>query len=233
VTPLLAAFVLGLAGSMHCVMMCGPLVVAARAGLGPHGFIFQAARIATYGALGVVAGLVGETLSFAGLARWAAIGAGLVVLMAAIGRVVPVSIGGRSQLPWLVSGMAAAGRLRTRHPFAAAAAMGGLNGLLPCGLVYVGLAGAVGMADLSSGAGFMLLFGLGTVPALAVVWSASAVLPTLTAPRRLAGLVPILVAVVGLVLIARGVHVPAGAAPASPTDSAAVTPAARSHQHLP
>jgi hypothetical protein len=231
VTPFLAAFLLGLAGSVHCVMMCGPLVVAARVGLGSHGLVYHAARIATYAALGVVAGLVGEALSLAGLGRWAAIGAGVVVLMAAVGRVLPASIGGRWQLPWVVSGMTAAGQLRARYPIAAAATVGALNGLLPCGLVYVGLAGAIGMADLMSGAGFMLLFGLGTIPALAAVWSASAVLPAL-APRRLRLLVPIFIAVVGLVLIARGAQVPVAATTPS-SDPAAAASSATLHHHLP
>jgi sulfite exporter TauE/SafE len=225
VTPFVAAFVLGLAGSVHCVMMCGPLVVAARAGLGSHGFVYHSARIVTYGALGVIAGLAGEALSLAGLGRSAAIGAGVVVLLAAVSRMLPLSIGSRWHVPWVVSGMTVAGRLRTAHPFAAAAAVGALNGLLPCGLVYVGLAGAIGMADLWSGAAFMLLFGLGTLPALAAVWSASAVLPSL-APRRLSGLVPIFIAAVGLVLIARGVQIPAG-----PTTVSATAPSAAFPHH--
>jgi sulfite exporter TauE/SafE len=45
-------------------------------------------------------------------------------------------------------------------------AVGVLNGLLPCGAVYVALAGALGTAHPVSAAAFMAVFGLGTAPAL-------------------------------------------------------------------
>jgi sulfite exporter TauE/SafE len=41
-----------------------------------------------------------------------------------------------------------------------------LNGLLPCGLVYVAIAGAISSGDAISGMLFMILFGLGTFPAM-------------------------------------------------------------------
>jgi sulfite exporter TauE/SafE len=44
--------------------------------------------------------------------------------------------------------------------------IGILNGFLPCGLVYVALAGAIASGDAISGAAVMILFGLGTIPAM-------------------------------------------------------------------
>ena len=48
-------------------------------------------------------------------------------------------------------------------------AIGFLNGFLPCGLVYAAIAGAAASGSSFYGAGFMLVFGLGTIPALTAV----------------------------------------------------------------
>jgi sulfite exporter TauE/SafE len=44
--------------------------------------------------------------------------------------------------------------------------IGLLNGLLPCGLVYLALASAVAAGSAVNGAAFMAFFGLGTLPAM-------------------------------------------------------------------
>src|SRR5947209_7714986 len=62
------AFILGLAGSLHCAGMCGPLALALpAAGKGPWGFVlgraaYNLGRIITYCALGILFGLIGKTL---------------------------------------------------------------------------------------------------------------------------------------------------------------------------
>src|SRR5690606_37895287 len=43
---------------------------------------------------------------------------------------------------------------------------GAANGLLPCGMVYLAMAGPVVQPDLHNAAAYMLLFGMGTLPAL-------------------------------------------------------------------
>ena len=47
-------------------------------------------------------------------------------------------------------------------------AIGFLNGLLPCGMVYLAIAGATATGSLSGSIVFMAAFGLGTLP---VMWS--------------------------------------------------------------
>ena len=44
--------------------------------------------------------------------------------------------------------------------------IGILNGFLPCGLVYIAIAGAIAMGDVFLAALYMFLFGLGTSPAM-------------------------------------------------------------------
>jgi sulfite exporter TauE/SafE len=44
-----------------------------------------------------------------------------------------------------------------------------LNGLLPCGFVYIALAGAIAMKTLPLAMTYMALFGLGTLPMMLLV----------------------------------------------------------------
>ena len=78
-----------------------------------------------------------------------------------------------------------------------------LNGLLPCGLVYLALAGALVSGGAINGAAYMAAFGLGTAPALAsVMLLGSAIKPAFRARMRKA--VPYVIALTGLLLILRG-----------------------------
>jgi len=58
------------------------------------------------------------------------------------------------------------GALLKRSGYNSLFCIGILNGLLPCGLVYLGIAGAINTGSAVYGAGFMAAFGLGTVPAM-------------------------------------------------------------------
>ena len=96
---LLAAFFLGLAGSLHCAAMCGPLVLAVNAArrqdpASPRAdfaaetlstiFAYHGGRLVTYGILGAVSGLIGAAIVFAGFQRWISIAAGCLILLGAL-----------------------------------------------------------------------------------------------------------------------------------------------------
>jgi len=166
---LCAAFLLGLAGSLHCAVMCGPLVLAlaaARRGCGNpalNTLIYHGGRILLYVALGAVSGLAGAALAFAGLQRWISIAAGLTILLTIF---VPAErLFGVS--PALISLVKSRFSKLLRSPrLAAVALLGALNGLLPCGLVYVACAVAAASGGVAQGALTMLAFGLGSSPML-------------------------------------------------------------------
>lgn len=86
---LVAAFFLGLAGSLHCAAMCGPLLLAVNAAGGqkPGGILYNftchTGRLVTYSLLGAVSGLIGAAIVFAGLQRWLSIAAGSLILLGA------------------------------------------------------------------------------------------------------------------------------------------------------
>lgn len=162
------AFLLGLLGSLHCAGMCGPLMLALPAPRsGPRGLlvsrvVYNLGRLTTYAGLGAVFGLLGLSLALVGLQRWASLAAGAAILvgLAASSRFAlntPLARG----VGWLKAGFA---RLLGRRTLGSVLALGMLNGLLPCGLVYVACAGAVAVGGVIPGVEYMVVFGLGTVP---------------------------------------------------------------------
>ncbi|MEZ4904914.1 MAG: sulfite exporter TauE/SafE family protein [Spirosomataceae bacterium] len=84
--------------------------------------------------------------------------------------------------------------------------MGILNGLLPCGLVYMALISSVAMGNAGHGGVFMLVFGLGTLPAMSVVAFAKNLFP-ISLRHRVRRFMPAFVALVAIVLIVRGLEV--------------------------
>ena len=179
-TALLAgALVAGLIGSPHCVAMCGGF--AATCARTPRGAVaWHLGRLTSYSGLGALAALFGRTLPGP---PWvaAAVSAALLVWFAgALAGVLPeprLSIPGVSST---MSRLLAADAPSSRYLFGLA------NGLIPCGLVYAALALPVALASAPLGALAMLLFGLGTVPALATLAAGLArVLRNGLWPRRL------------------------------------------------
>ncbi len=159
--PLLGgAFLAGLTGSPHCVGMCGGFASAATAKGG--GLLWHAGRLTTYGALGALAGSFGSVLPGPGFVGTAVAGALLAWFALRLAGVVGAA-----------PGFAPAGFIRVASRFAArsgpvaAFTFGLLSGLLPCGLVYTAMALPVAAPSPAAGALVMVVFGLGTVPALA------------------------------------------------------------------
>jgi sulfite exporter TauE/SafE len=218
-TALVTGLIFGAAGSLHCVGMCGPLVLTMGRGLLrptrraqlQHALTYHTGRVLTYVGLGSVAGLIGETLSTWGFGRALAITAGLLLLLAAFGAVVPRRLRGWGATPAALATQACAmaGRWSRMHPVAGPALAGAANGLLPCGLVYSALLTAAAMGTAVSAVALMAGFGLGTIPALVGLSMAAA---SSGMRSRLRRLTPVLLALTAAMLFARGLA-PSSAAP--------------------
>lgn len=204
---LITAFVLGFAGSLHCAGMCGPIVLAMPA-VGPTvttqvagRLAYNGGRLVTYGMLGVIFGSFGQLLGMVGVQRWVSVGAGLVILAGLFAW--PVR-NGASLIGRPVSQLKRAlGKLLQRRTVGSQFLFGGLNGLLPCGLVYVACAAATATSSLLSGLQYMLLFGLGTVPMMFGLGIAGRFLHA-RLQGRVQRVIPVALAVMGVLLILRG-----------------------------
>lgn len=210
-------FGLGLAGSLHCVQMCGPIVLAwcipsnASGEAGSHlgqaagqGF-YHVGRIATYALLGALAGAFGQAIR--SLARWetaASLAAGLLLVLAGL------LMAGAVRRPQLVHITPAAGVTRraarwlhTPTPLGRLR-LGLLLGFLPCGFIYAALLQAMAPGNPIDGALTMAAFGLGTAgPLFAVGLGSGALAPWL---RRFGGqrLAAVSMLALGVFLILRG-----------------------------
>ena len=201
------ALALGLLGSLHCAAMCGPLMLALPVPPGgPARFvagriIYQLGRVATYCLLGVAAGLVGKSIFLAGLQRSLSIGLGVAILL---GFLISKKISLSAPVVRLIVVLKAAMSSQLqRRSLRSLALLGMLNGLLPCGLVYVAMAGAVSLGSLLDGIFYMAVFGLGTLPTMLGI-SLSGKLFPIALRRKLRGAIPAGVCLLAGLLILRG-----------------------------
>lgn len=199
-------FLLGLLGSLHCAGMCGPLAVAVSAsGAGSHPatgrLLYNLGRLGTYTLMGALFGLFGQGLAIAGFQRWLSITAGVLILagLAATTRRSPTGLLLRA-VDLLKSLFA---RLLGRGSLGSRLLLGSLNGLLPCGLVYVASASAAATGSPVVGAAWNLAFGLGTLPLMLAVTLAGGRMPFVWR-LRLQRFIPVGVAVTGSMLVLRG-----------------------------
>lgn len=206
----LVALLLGVASSAHCVGMCGPIALAVPAGgrslaaRWGSTFLLNGGRMVTYALLGAAFGTMGWGIRLAGLQQGLSVLAGVLMLAA-------VAVPGLLER-WSPTGKLAMGIGRIRSVLArnlkrtapeALFFTGALNGLLPCGMVYAALIAAAATGGAWEGTLFMMLFGLGTWPALfALRLLGMAVGPLLR--DRLRGFAKGAMLVTGLLLVLRG-----------------------------
>lgn len=201
------AFLLGLMGSLHCAGMCGPIALALpSSGSNRASFLIgrglnQAGRISVYIGLGLISGLVGKTLVLAGVQQGLSIGLGVLMLVAVFTtQLAPWSVRMSRWVGWVKSSLAR--YLKQGTPLSLTA-MGAMNGLLPCGLVYVACGGAASTGDAVEGMAYMALFGLGTVPMMLSISLAGRSIP-MGVRLRLQSVVPACLVLMGTLLILRG-----------------------------
>lgn len=207
------SFLLGLAGSLHCVGMCGPIALAlvpdapARQAAAWQALIYNGGRVLTYGVLGGIFGLLGKGLELAGIQQFVSVAVGFLMLgMAFLVFNFEVQFLKFNAL-YRFSNKVKSGLARLLRSKAAGSSfgIGLLNGLLPCGLVYAAIAGAIAAGGIGEGAVFMVMFGVGTIPLMLGVSLAGSALGQPTR-RRLQRVRPALLALVGLIMIYRGLH---------------------------
>ncbi len=210
---LISAFILGFMGSLHCVGMCGPIVLATRL---PNkswqtkligGLLHNFGRIITYSTIGAAFGLLGKGLSMAGIQRFISIAVGIVMIISVLFPLLFKNIKlGNSISTKLFSVVKQQFQLFISNPTCRSVFMVGiLNGLLPCGLVYMAVAGALATGSVSDGIIYMFLFGLGTTPLL-LATALLGNIGTNSIRIKIAKVIPYVVVVVGVLFILRGAN---------------------------
>jgi uncharacterized protein len=197
--------------------MCGPYVAFCAARIAPGGsrrqqrvtlrLLFNFGRIATYMAIGALAGAFGQIAlaagARAGLTGAVAVAAGAASIL--FGLALAGWVRDPAAMLWkggfdvlIRDGARSAFRA---PPYLAGVLLGALQGAFPCALVYGAASRAAMAGSAPAGASVMLVFGLGTVPAIFALSSLSPQVLRRLRVWRWAGL---FIAVVGLLLVLRG-----------------------------
>lgn len=208
-----AAISLGLLGSFHCIGMCGPIAVA----LPVHHygtfkkysgiFLYNLGRVLTYMILGLLFGSLGQSFFMGGFQQLLSISIGVLLLVSVL----------LAQTNWFIkpqlgiiyklinSVKQQLSQLFSKKGLHVLFCMGLLNGLLPCGLVYLGIAGSMATGSYSKGAEFMLYFGLGTLPVMYAVTFLGQFI-TLKFRNYIRQSMPYVVGLMAVLLILRGLN---------------------------
>lgn len=207
------AFTIGLVGSIHCVGMCGPIVLAlpsnevSRTSVFLSRILYNLGRIVTYSFFGLVFGLLGDRIILHGLQQDVSLFLGIFVLLSVI---IPIAFKSKLANNFIYKKIVetiskAFSILSKQKTLKAFFFIGIVNGFLPCGFVYIGLAGAITTGSALTGAAYMALFGLGTFPIMFVT-SVLGRYISFNVRHKLNKLIPVFAVLLAIVFILRGLN---------------------------
>jgi len=212
-------FALGLVSSLHCVSMCGPIVLSYSLPLGSRKFsqqlsahlFYNLGRIFTYALLGAIAGILGNTVGFlgqlAGLENVAAIVAGALMIIAGIfmlDLIPSKNLQKFNPLLYTSRFLKPLGSRISSTSIGSKFSLGLLLGFMPCGLIYAALFKAMATGTMVAGAMTMMAFGLGTALSLLGIGIFSSAF-SLKLSRWGNRLAAISILLLGLFMVSRGV----------------------------
>jgi sulfite exporter TauE/SafE len=208
----LSGFVVGAVGSFHCIGMCGPIAFALPTHLLPPAqkaagiLLYNTGRIATYTLLGLIFGLMGRRVYLGGFQQWFSIMLGVLVLFILLQSLLHKKLlhlrffdRFNSKIQQWIS------IFIQRKQLYGMFLLGAANGLLPCGMVYVAITGALAAGSTTGGMLFMTGFGSGTLPAMFLLSYFGFVIG-LDIRNKIKKAVPYFVACMGILLILRGMN---------------------------
>ena len=205
----ISALLLGLASSLHCIGMCGPLMMSIPVQHLPPGkkiwgiLLYQIGRIGTYMLLGIVAGLIGWRIGVAGWQQIFSVIMGILILFLLFSQFLFAKSHRWNWFNQRVTRLIS--WAMRQHSFSGMFLMGAANGLLPCGMVYIAISAAMATATIINATLFMFFFGMGTLPALfsLAFWGTRLSWQTRQSMRKL---VPYIVGITAILLIIRGLN---------------------------
>jgi sulfite exporter TauE/SafE len=205
------ALVLGLAGSFHCIGMCGPIAFVLPVDRTSKGkvlfqiILYNIGRLITYSIIGVLFGFIGKGLYLAGFQQRLSVLMGVIMIASII---IPISIFNKYNFSKPLYKIIAKvksnlGFYLSKKSNKALFLIGFFNGFLPCGLVYMALIGSISAANSIQGALYMAVFGLGTIPMMtaAIMLGNFIGIPIRSKIQKA---IPVFVVIIGLLFILRG-----------------------------
>jgi sulfite exporter TauE/SafE len=187
------AFLAGLFGSMHCVGMCGPIVLgySTQGNSGDSSLLthltahlaYNSGRVLSYTIVGAFLGFLGGSVTaLHEIGYWFSLLLGILLVLAGVSllRLLPrfsaaaqVNFEQRTRNILFLIYRKTFGALIGQKNLESKFYIGLMTPLLPCGLLYAMFLKAIAAGSFLSGAVTMFLFGVGIVPALVVTGLAS------------------------------------------------------------
>jgi sulfite exporter TauE/SafE len=206
---LYTALILGLMGSFHCAGMCGPIALSlplkGKSGVEKliGGLLYNSGRTLMYGVMGGVFGLIGQGFQLLGFQRWISIAMGAILVLSVMLPMMFKNVNFKYYNFFTGHIRKGIQRLFSMRSYGGLFLIGMLNSLLPCGLVYMAIAGSIAMGNVYYGIFYMLLFGLGTIPMmLGINLLGNAISGSLR--NRINKAIPYMVMFIGVIFIFRG-----------------------------
>jgi sulfite exporter TauE/SafE len=204
----IVALMMGLAGSLHCAGMCGPIIWIMPFQM-QSGYkkwlsiaLYHFGRISVYALLGLV------LHSFSSLfhphwQQYISVALGITLLLIGIASFFP----GKNSinLPWSNFVRNQLGRFIGNASLFSLFVAGILNGLLPCGLVYMALSAAATAPTTQQAILSMYAFGLGTMPVLIALTILKGKL-SIISMQRVKKFVPVIMLFFGCIFVLRGMN---------------------------
>ncbi|MBA4311446.1 MAG: hypothetical protein C0417_02335 [Chlorobiaceae bacterium] len=210
---LITGFIFGILGSLHCIGMCGPIVLALPVGeqstlkftFGRT--LYHLGRVISYALMGIAVGLVGGKLLLPIFQQNLSIIVGALLVLTVLFPKVVRSTKYLQKIfdPVTQKLTVMIGKLLQSKNIASMLTLGFLNGFLPCGFVYMAISTAAVTGGLLAGMLFMIGFGFGTIPSMLTV----SFFPKLISANfrlKIVKFLPALQVIIGLLLIIRGLN---------------------------
>jgi len=207
------AFALGIGSSLHCMGMCGPIAFILPLNRATFwtkltGILsYSIGRVSTYVILGALFGIIGQSFEVIGILQIMSVAFGALIILAVIFPRILSKLSNSNAWylrfnNWIQGKL---GSFLKKKSTSALFTIGLLNGLLPCGMVYVALAGSLVYGSVTNGMLFMAVFGLGTVPAMALAaYFSTSISAALR--QKFQRVVPYVMVVFGALILIRGLN---------------------------
>lgn len=209
------AFLIGFIGSFHCVGMCGPIALSlpyqdvTKARTTANVLLYNFGRITTYALIGLIFGLIGKSIALAGFQQGLSISIGILMFLAAFSIIniekqfvkIPLLNTFFQKVRIQLSRLLAQKSSKRSTLFL----VGFFNGFLPCGLVYLGVVGAIGTGEIWKGSLYMAIFGIGTLPTMLSVALVGNLI-SLRFRRNIQKVIPFMLFLFAILFILRGLN---------------------------
>lgn len=170
---LINGLIFGLISTLHCAGMCGPLAFyipsQVKGDKRVFALLYQVGRVSIYVAIGLMVYLLGMSFSFFKLQQTLSIVMGSLMVIYVLWpllKLPKIQLFSNLQGNVLKKISAAIGANSNKS----ALGLGIMNGLLPCGAIYIAALYCASFNQVSDAIIYMVLFGIGTMPVFIAAW---------------------------------------------------------------